>query len=131
MVKDAEAHAAEDKQRREQVDAHNAADSLAYQARKMLHDLGDKLDEASRGEVLNAIADVEQALKGEDIANLKRTSEALSAALHKASQKAYEAAGKDSAAGGGKGAGAGAAGESGAERPVDADYEVVEDEGKA
>jgi molecular chaperone DnaK len=144
MVKDAESHAAEDRSWREKVDVRNNADSLVYQARKMLSDLGDKLEASAKDEVQTAIGDVEQVLRGDDVGTIKQRAEALSRALHKASQKAYEAAagaatgGAAGAAGGPSGGGrptgadgaAGGEGPTGAgpDRPVEADFEVVDDE---
>jgi molecular chaperone DnaK len=134
MVRDAEAHASEDKSRREIIDAKNNAESLLYTARKTLKDLGDKADEADRGKVEGAISDLEAVLNTEDPKVLTAKSEVLQTALSEMATEAYERAG--TGAGGAEAqaeAGAtssGARGGSGDGGPVEADYEVVEEEEK-
>ena len=141
MVQDAEAHASEDKSRRELVDAKNNADSLLYTARKTLKDLGDKVDESGRTKVEGAISDLEGVLDTEDPSVLKTRTETLQQALSEVASKAYEQSGgaqagsepgaeqaKAGRAGGDAGNGSG--GSDQGDGPVDADYEVVEDDDK-
>ncbi|HHS50225.1 MAG TPA: molecular chaperone DnaK [candidate division Zixibacteria bacterium] len=91
MVKDAEAHADEDKARKEAIDAKNAGDSLAYQTEKELKDYGDKLSPATRDNLTKALKALQDALKGDDTADIKAKTEALNTAWHSASQELYQA----------------------------------------
>jgi molecular chaperone DnaK len=128
MVKDAESHADEDRRLRELVEARNNAENAAYQAEKQLTDLGDSVDDASKKEIQDAIADVRGVLESEDAAEINAKSDALQTSFHKVSEQMYSAAAAQQAGadGGGDGAatdGADAAGD--AEEVVDA--EVVDD----
>jgi molecular chaperone DnaK len=133
MVRDAEAHAAEDKKFRELVETRNKADGLVHSVEKTLKELGDKVDGAERARVESAISDVRTALKGDDQAVIEKKTEALTQAASSIAQKAYAdaGAGAQGAAGPGAGAGAGAAGagpgKTGAEDVVDAEFEEVKD----
>jgi len=91
MVKDAEAHAAEDKKRREKIESHNKLDTLIYQAQKTLDENGDKLAEADRKGLEDAIADGKKALEGDDAAQLDTAHQRVEAALHKAAEALYKA----------------------------------------
>ena len=93
MVREADMHAAEDKARKEEVEARNEADSLAYQAERALRDLGPKVDPADRADVENQIAAVRMALKGADLAAVKAAKESLMAKLNAVSTKAYSTSG--------------------------------------
>ena len=92
MVSDAESHAEEDKRLRELAEARNAAESAAYQAEKQLKDLGEAVDEQSRGEITQAIADVNEAVKGEDADDIRAKTERLQTAFHRVSEQMYERA---------------------------------------
>jgi molecular chaperone DnaK len=92
MVKDAEAHANEDRTRREEAEARNQADSVIYQTEKTLKEHGDKLNEADRKQVEDALQETKDALKGSDIAAIKRTSEQLMTASQKFAEVMYEQA---------------------------------------
>jgi molecular chaperone DnaK len=125
-VKDAQAHEAEDKDRREEIEVRNKADSLAYATEKSLKDLGDKVPAAMRSELEEKIKAVKDALAGTDVEAVKRATDALMQASHKMAEEAYKAAG---AAGGGEAPGAQ---QPGAEQPpadakkddvVDAEFE--------
>ena len=83
MIKDAEAHAEEDKERREKVEARNQADALVHAAEKSISDLGDKADPEAKAAVEASVADLKSALEGEDDADIAAKTEALSAALMK------------------------------------------------
>ncbi|HEU0019935.1 MAG TPA: molecular chaperone DnaK [Thermoleophilaceae bacterium] len=123
MVKDAESHADEDRRQRELVEARNNAENAAYQAEKQLAELGDSVDEASKKEIQDAIADVRGVLESEDPAEINAKAEALQASFHKVSEQMYsQAAAAQQADGGGNGAEAGGADD---EEVVDA--EVVDD----
>ncbi len=134
MVTDAESHADEDQARRDSVETRNQADALVYQARKSLAELGDKVDEAARQPVEGAISDLEDALKGEDFELIKSKTETLTNLMQEIAQKAYESsgpeAGAEAAAGASAGAAGGPAGDGADDGPVDADFEVVDDEAK-
>ncbi|HEX9890648.1 MAG TPA: Hsp70 family protein, partial [Actinomycetota bacterium] len=90
MVKEAETFAEEDHKRREAAEARNEADNLAYQAEKTLGELGDKVSDADKQEVETAVADVKEALKGEDVDAIKRSTETLSQAFQKVGQAVYQ-----------------------------------------
>ncbi|MFQ5468614.1 MAG: Hsp70 family protein, partial [Kiloniellaceae bacterium] len=91
MKKEAEQHAAEDKARKEAIEARNAADSAVYQAQRALGDLGDKADAAMKESVEQKIAAVQKALEDEDTEAMKRTTEALYAEVQQMSAAAYAA----------------------------------------
>ncbi len=92
MVKDAEAHAAEDHRRREEAEARNTADSLVYQTEKLLKDQADSVSEEDKAAVTAKIADVRKALEGADVEAVKTATEALMAASQELGQKMYESA---------------------------------------
>src|SRR5215211_1294687 len=92
MVKDAEAHADEDRKLRELVEARNTAENAAYQAEKQLAELGDSVDGSSKSEIEAAIKDVRDNLESEDAALIQSKTEALQAAFHKVSEQMYAAA---------------------------------------
>ncbi|MFL5311057.1 MAG: Hsp70 family protein, partial [Myxococcales bacterium] len=102
-VKDAQAHEAEDKERREEIEVRNKADSLAYATEKSLKDLGDKVPAAMRSELEEKLKAVRDALAGTDVDAVKRATDALMQASHKMAEEAYKAAGS---AGGGEAPGA-------------------------
>jgi molecular chaperone DnaK len=125
MVADAASHAADDQNRRESVDTRNAADSLVYQARKTMSDLGEKIESTQKEELETKIAAVETALAGQDLAAMKSSAEALAKTLSAVGQKAYEsAAGADEAGAQANGGGQSAGGDG----AVEADFEVVDED---
>jgi molecular chaperone DnaK len=97
MVKDAEAHAEEDRKRREEAEIRNNGDSLVYQTEKMLRDQGDGL--ADKSSVENPLAELKTALAGNDASAIKSAADTLSVALQAAGQQLYEKAAQDAAAG--------------------------------
>ena len=124
MVKDAEAHAAEDAKRREEADARNSADTLVYQTEKLLKDQGDKISEDEKASVESKLADLKTALAGTDGEAIKVATESLMTASQDFTQKLYEqAAAEESAAGG-------AATSSAPNDDEVVDAEIVDDEGK-
>ena len=98
MVKEAKAHEAEDKKRKEAIDTKNQGEALSYQAEKTIKDLGDKADKAKVAEVEKANAALKEALKGTDTEAIKRASEALQKPLYELSAAAYQAAGAQAGA---------------------------------
>ena len=129
MVRDAEAHQAEDRKRREEVETRNRADQLAYETEKNLKEMGDKIDPAVKSQVEAALGRVREALKGTDLGEIKSSMDALTQIWHEAAGKMYE---KASAAQ--KGPKPGEQGPKPEEpkgkaekgKAVDADYEVVD-----
>ena len=89
MVREAEAHAEEDKRRRDLIEARNMADSLAYQAEKTLRELGDQVPADIKSEVDSKITDVRDALQTEDLERIKSSSDALSNSMQKIGQAMY------------------------------------------
>ena len=106
-VKDAQAHEAEDKARREEIETRNKADNLAYATEKSLKDLGDKIPAATKTDLEAKIKAVKDALAGTDLEAVKSASESLMQASHRMAEEAYKAAGPQAGA---PGADAGAAG---------------------
>lgn len=92
MVKEAEAHAAEDKAQKEGIEIRNNADSMVYQAEKLIKEMGDKADAAQVDKAKAAIEKVKEALKGTDTAAIKAATEALQEHLHAISAAAYQQA---------------------------------------
>ncbi len=92
MRKDAEAHADEDKARREEVETRNEADSAVYRTEKMLKDNADKISGDEKSKIEKAVADVKEALKGNDSAAIKSASERLNEAWQAVSAELYKAA---------------------------------------
>ena len=134
MAKDAEAHASEDKELREQIEAKNQLDSLVYQVEKMLKEHGDKISGTEKSDVETAVADAKKALEGTDVAAMNSARERLTQASHKLAEQMYKSAapsGDGGAAGGtaagGNGAAGNGAGEKKDEGVIDAEYVDVED----
>ena len=90
LVKDAEAHASEDKKRQELIEARNHADSLIYGTEKSLADLGDKASEADKKDIQEKIDHLKELIKGEDIAAIKSATEDLTKASHKMTESLYQ-----------------------------------------
>ena len=128
MVKEAEAHAAEDKAQKEGIEIRNNADSMVYQAEKLIKEMGDKADAAQVDKAKAAIEKVKEALKGTDTAAIKAATEALQEPLHAISAAAYQQAQAQANAQQAGGAEAGA--QSSAKQDdnvVDAEYTEVKD----
>ena len=129
MVKEAEAHAAEDKKRKEEIEIRNNGDSLVYQAEKAIKDLGDKADAGLVSKVQAGVDKLKESLKGTDSAAIKADTDALMAVINEMASAAYQAAGAQQE--GQQAPGAGAQGAQQAKDDVvDADYTVVDDEKK-
>ena len=125
MVKDAEAHAAEDAAHKEQVEIRNNTDSLVNATRQTLEELGDKVPADAKQAAEDAIKEAEEALKGTDTEAMKAAQEKLQQAGYKLAEAVYAQQGADQAAAAGA-AGPQAAGND--DGPIEADYEVVEDD---
>jgi molecular chaperone DnaK len=124
MIKDAESHAEEDRKQRELAETRNVAENAAYQAEKQLDDMGEQLDDATKGEIRSAIDAVKGVIDSDNAEEIKSKTDALQAAFHKASEQIYAAASEQQSASA-DGAGTDGAGE--AEEEV-VDAEVVDDE---
>ncbi|CAM8660677.1 DnaK Molecular chaperone [Acidimicrobiia bacterium] len=123
MVKDAEAHAEEDRQRREEADIRNSADTLVYQTEKLLKEQGDKISDEERSSVEGKLADLKTAIAGNDLETIKTATESLMTASQEFTQKLYEQAAANESAG----AAGGTSSAPDDDEVVDA--EIVEDEG--
>lgn len=89
MMQEAEKFAEEDRTRAETAEARNTADNLAYQAEKTLGELGDKVEQSDREAVEKAVADVKEALKGDDLEKIKAATDTLMQAFQKVGQTVY------------------------------------------
>jgi molecular chaperone DnaK len=128
MVKDAEAHATEDKKRRELVESRNQADALVHTTEKSLSEYGGKVGDADRTAIENALSDLKEALKGEDAEAIKAKAQTLAQAAMKLGEAMY-AAQQPGSDGGGDDAGGGTGGEK-TEDVVDAEFTEVDDDKK-
>ena len=127
-VKDAEAHASEDKKRKEEIEVRNNAESLVYNSEKTLGELGDKISGEEKAKVETEIANVKKALEGNDIENIKKSTESLTQVFYKLSEQLYSKANPNGA----NGANAGAETSNGPTQDAngnvyDADYKVEDD----
>ena len=124
-VREAEQYAAEDKARKDEVDARNTADQVVYQSEKTLNEMGDKVSENDKAPVLAAIEKLKEAQKGTDVEAIKVATDEVQKAFYAVSEKLYQNAapqGDPNAAGAAGGAQNNGAGDDGV---VDADYEEV------
>jgi len=142
MVKDAEAHAGEDEEKRKEVELRNQADALVFSTEKSLKEHGDALDASERSAIEDAAAKLKETLKEGDTAAIERDMETLTTASHKLAEKMYanatgaeggpHAGGPGAGAAGGPGAGAAGAApgddDDDDDNVVDADYEEVDDD---
>jgi molecular chaperone DnaK len=136
MVKDAEAHAEEDKRRRELVEAKNGADALIHTTERTLQESGDKISAEDKASVESAIQALKDVVGGEDAAAIKQKTEALAQASMRIGEALYKASQAEQQGGGAGGAGpSGAAGGgpshgAGEDKVVDADFEEVDEQKK-
>ena len=93
MQKDAEAHAEDDRKRREVVDLKNQGDQMAYQVEKMLREQGEKVSASDRSNMESAVSALREALKGDDAQAIKRSISNLEQASHKLAEQMYHQAG--------------------------------------
>ncbi len=122
MVKEAEAHAGEDKKKRELIEARNQADGLAYTTEKSLSEHSEKLDSETKKQIEDALAALKTAMAGNDPEAIKSKSEALAQASHKLAEMMYAQAKNDSDTG--------SADAGSADDVVDAEFEDIDDKGK-
>ncbi|MCK4401017.1 molecular chaperone DnaK, partial [bacterium] len=131
MVKDAEAHADEDKKKKEAIEVHNQLDSLIYTTEKSLKDHGDKIDSSEKSKIQTALDEAKKALEANDMEQMKKTSESLQQAAHKLAEVMYQQAAKQQQAGAEGQAQAGPKQEKKKaekeEDVIDADYKVEND----
>jgi len=133
MVKDADAHAAEDKKRREVIDVKNQADGLVYSLEKLLRENKDKIPDGEAAKVKQQIENTKKAVESENADRIKQAMENLTRASHKLTEMMYQQAGPQAQAGGGNGSGAKAkAGDEGAKADEGdvIDAEVVDEDKK-
>ncbi len=119
-VREAEQYAAEDKARKDEVDARNAADQMIYQSEKTLEELGDKVTEAEKAPIQEAVEKLRTTLNGSDVEAIKSATEEVQKAFYSISEKLYQQQAAEA------GAQPGAAPND--DGVVDADYEVVDDD---
>jgi molecular chaperone DnaK len=127
LVKDAEAHADEDKQRQKLIEARNHADSLIYTTEKSLRDLGDQVDATLKGEIETKIEELKKIMEGEDAEAITKSTEELAQSSHKLAEKLYAQKSAEDQSGAGQPGADQAAGaeKSDDEDVVDADYTEV------
>ncbi|MFL5779857.1 MAG: Hsp70 family protein, partial [Thermoleophilaceae bacterium] len=131
MVKDAEAHAEDDRRQRELVEARNNAENAAYQAERQLNELGDSVDESSKESIQAAIKDVRDSLESEDVAELEAKTQALQEAFHKVSEQMYAQAAQQQQADGAGANGAPSDDDAAGDDGEVVDAEVVDGEGRS
>ena len=129
-VKEAEQYAAEDKARKDEVDARNAADQVIYQSEKTLNEMGDKVTESDKAPVLAAIEKLKEAQKGTDVAAIKAATDEVQKAFYSVSEKLYKNAAPQGDPNANCGGDCGGCGPQDGNKPgddgvVDADYEEV------
>jgi len=130
-VKEAEAHTADDKKKRESAEARNEADTLIYSVEKSVADYGSKLSDTERSDIQKALEQAKSVKDGNDVEAIKKATAELAKASHKLAEEVYTKMSKDQA--GGAGAAAGAAGGDGKkpdEKVVDAEFEEVDKDKK-
>jgi molecular chaperone DnaK len=125
LVKEAEMHADEDKKKRELIDARNMADSLIYSTEKAVKEAGDKVDDATKGNIDQAIENLKKAMEGDNTEEIKRLTEELTQASHKLAEAMYARASQQQAQAGASPGAESAAGASQDDEVVDADFEEV------
>jgi molecular chaperone DnaK len=131
MVKDAEAHAEEDKRKRELVEAKNSADALIHTTERTLTEAGDKVPESDKQAVQQAIQALKDTLGSDDAAQIKAKTEALAQASMKVGEALYKAQqAQQAGAGEGGPSSAGSSADGGNDKVVDADFEEVDDQKK-
>jgi molecular chaperone DnaK len=134
LVKDADAHAEDDKRKRDLVEARNQADAFVYSVEKNIKEFGDKIDAAEKAKIEDAMAKTKKAIEGDNIEAIKKAQEELTTASHKLAEAMYaktageQQAGPGAAGAGAAGAGAQAGAQGGGKKDddvVDADFEEV------
>lgn len=128
LIREAEAHAEEDKQKQEKIQTRNNLDNLVYQVEKNIKEHGEKMSSEDKSKIEDALKTAKEALKSDNTETLKQATEKLTTASHSLAQKMYESAAKDKAAGSASGEQKPPGGAQSADKSnvVDADYEVVD-----
>ncbi len=128
MVKDAEAHEAEDKKKRELIEARNQADGLVYTTEKSLDEHGGKVDEETKGKIRSALEELKKAMEGDSAEEIRQKTEDLAKVSHKLAEAMYAQSQEGAAQAGAEGGQPeGAAGDEGV---VDAEFEEVDESKK-
>jgi molecular chaperone DnaK len=122
MVREAELHEQEDRQRREEIETRNRADSLAYQAERTLQDVGDRIPVSLRSEVEDKVKVVRDALNGSDLARVRSAADDLERAMQRIGQEVYSQPGTNAGDGASGGGGTTSGGEPGT---VEGEYREV------
>ncbi len=136
MVKEAEQHASDDAKAKDLVEARNLADTMIYQVEKSLNEYGNKISDKDKNSIKDAIEDLKKVSGSNNIEDIKSKTEALQKASHKLAEEMYKNASQQQQQQQGAGAGESNAGNTkdqskkGGEKVEDADYEVVDDDGK-
>ena len=130
MVQDAEVHAEEDRQARELVEARNLAENLVYSTKKSMEELGDKVEDQEKKDIEAAIAEVEEAVKGDDKGVIEEKTAKLTEVAGKLAERAYQQAAAADAGANGEDKPAGANNGAAEENVVDAEFEEVDDNKK-
>jgi len=128
-VRDAEAHAEEDKKKREAIEARNHADSMVYSTEKSLKEFGDKIDAVEKGNIENKIAELKKVMEKDDAEAIKKATDELAQSAHKLAEAMYSKTqpGAEEAASGSDQASHSSAKD---EKVVDADFEEVKEDKK-
>jgi molecular chaperone DnaK len=126
MVKDAEAHAEEDKKRKELIDAKNQADSLIYSTEKALGEHGDKIEAAEKSSIEGVVAELKSAVEAEDLEQIQAKTQELASVSMKLGEAMYQSSGGDDSGG----TDGGETGGGSQDDVVDADFEEVDDDKK-
>jgi len=127
MVKDAEAHAEDDRRQREVAEARNNAENLIYSTEKSLRDMGDKVDSDTKANIEAAQAELKTAMDGDDVEAIKAKTDALMQASHKLAEAVYQQAQQEHA-GAGSAGGNGSGASTQDENVDEADYEVIDED---
>ena len=130
MVKDAEAHAEEDRRFHELVSARNHADSMIHSTRKSMEQLGDKMEAGEKAAIESAVRDLEEAVKGEDKDRIESLTKALGDSSAKMAERLYAQGAAAEAGATGAGHDAGPSGGAAKDDVVDAEFEEVKDDKK-
>jgi molecular chaperone DnaK len=125
LIKDAEMHAEEDKKKRELIDARNMADSMVYTTEKSIKEAGDKVDEATKGNINQAIENLKKAMETDNTEEIKKMTDELTQASHKLAEAMYAQANQQQAQAEGTAGAESAADAQTDEDVVDADFEEV------
>jgi molecular chaperone DnaK len=129
-VKEAEAHSAEDKKKKEVAEARNEADTLVYSVEKSVAEYGSKLTESERADIQKALEEAKRVKDGQDVEAIKKAVAELSKTSHKLAEEVYSKTNKEQPAGGGAAAGSSEADAKPGEKVVDAEFEEVDKDKK-